>query len=154
MAIENGVLKPSGALQIRGGTWEALEAENPLLARRELCVEFDGDEIYLKAGNGEDNYLDLPCVGENFGNEFSLPDSDGNYYVMKDGEWIIDTNRIIFPESDNNVYVMKNEEWVQARLVTQPWEWSPAIDEDDDIVLTLDEDMNVYQLTGRNVSLT
>ena len=130
MAIENGVLKPSGALQIRGGTWEALEAENPVLARRELCVEFNGDTIYLKVGNGEDNYLDLPYVGENFGGSADLPnDEDGTVYVVQDGSW------------------------VSATLVEQPSEWSPQIDDTEEIVLAVDEDMMPYQLYGNNTEV-
>ena len=45
MAIENGVLKPTGVLQLRGGTYAALSSQNPMLARRELCVEFDTGKI-------------------------------------------------------------------------------------------------------------
>ncbi len=46
---------------------------------------------------------------------------------------------------------MKNGSWVSAMLVTQPSEWSPEIDDVSEIVLTLDQDMKPYQLTGRNV---
>lgn len=119
--IENGVLKPTGAVQLKGGTYAVMSAENPLLARREIAVEIDTGKI--KVGNGTDNYNDLPYAG-------------GGMDV---------------PVSDGNVYVMKNGSWVQATLVEQPSEWSPEIDGVNEIVLTMDEDMNVYQLTGRNV---
>lgn len=151
MAIENGVLKPSGAIQIRGGTYEALEAENPILARRELCVEFDGGAQYLKVGDGETHYLDLPYIGENSSGGVDPSDDDDCMYVMQNGGWTDATNVLQVPNEEDCVYVMKNGAWTAARLVTQPWEWSPDIDNDNDIVLTLDEDMNVYQLTGRNV---
>lgn len=122
MAIENGVLKPTGVIQLRGGTYTALSTENPLLARRELCVEVDTGKI--KVGNGTDNYNDLPYAGGG-GTEF--------------------------PESDGKVYVAKNGAWVQATIVEQPSEWKPEIDDTDEIVLTLDNDMAVFQLTGNNV---
>ena len=121
--IVNGVLKPNGVLQLKGGTYEALSTENPLLARRELCIEIDTGKI--KAGNGTDYYNDLPYAG----------------------------GGLAAPSSDNNVYVMKNGAWVQATLVEQPSEWSPEIDDVSEIVLTVDEDMTVYQLTGNNVEV-
>lgn len=123
MAIESGVLKPSGAIQLKGGTYEALSAGNPLLARREICVEIDTGKV--KVGNGTDRWNTLPYAG----------------------------GGIELPASDNNVYVMKNGAWVQATLVEQPSEWSPEIDDVSEIVLTVDEDMTVYQLTGNNVEV-
>ena len=123
MAIENGILKPSGVIQLRGGTYAALSAENPLLARREIAVEIDTGKI--KVGNGTDRWNALPYAG----------------------------GGLEAPASDNNVYVMKNGAWVQATLVEQPSEWSPEIDDTEEIVLTLDEDMTVYQLTGDNVEV-
>lgn len=119
--IENGVLKPDGVVQLKGGTYAALSAENPLLAVRELCIEIDTGKI--KAGNGTDYYNDLPYAG-------------GGMDV---------------PESDGNVYVMKNGAWVQATIVEQPSEWEPDIDDTQEIVLVVDNDMNVFQLTGNNV---
>ena len=56
-----------------------------------------------------------------------------------------------FPASDNKVYVVKNGAWVEATVVEQPSEWAPAIDPQEDIVLTLDDDMQPYQLTGTNL---
>ena len=56
------------------------------------------------------------------------------------------------PPSDGSVYVMRNGAWEAVRLVTQPDEWSPEIDDTEEIVLTLDSDMVPYQLTGRNVT--
>lgn len=58
------------------------------------------------------------------------------------------------PENDNKVYVMKNGAWIAATVVEQPTEWLPAIDDTEDIVLTLDEDMMPYQLTGNNVEVS
>ena len=55
------------------------------------------------------------------------------------------------PSSDNKVYVMKNGQWVEATLVEQPSEWSPEIDANEEIVLTVDEDMTPYQFTGENI---
>ena len=121
MAIENGILKPTGVIQLKGGTYTALSTENPLLARREIAVEIDTGKI--KVGNGTSYYNDLPYAG-------------GGMDV---------------PESDNNVYVMKNGSWVQATIVEQPSEWEPDIDDTQEIVLVVDNDMNVYQLTGNNV---
>ena len=40
---------------------------------------------------------------------------------------------------------------VQATVVEQPSEREPEIDDTNEIVLTVDNDMNVYQLTGNNV---
>jgi hypothetical protein len=122
--IENGVLKPSGVVQLRGGTFEAMSEANPLLARREVAVEIDTGKI--KVGDGVTSWNDLPYAG------------GGGF------EW---------PESDDNVYVIKNGAFVQARLVQQPTEWEPIIDDENDIVLTLDEDMTPYQLTGRNLEV-
>ena len=121
--IENGVLKPNGVVQLKGGTYAALSAENSLLAVRELCIEIDTGKI--KAGNGTDYYNDLPYAG-------------GGMEV---------------PESDGNVYVMKNGSWVQATIVEQPLEWEPDIDDTQEIVLAVDNDMNVFQLTGNNVEV-
>jgi len=120
--IENGILKPSGFIQLRGGTYEALSEANPLLARREIMVELDTGKI--KVGDGVNYWNDLPYAG----------------------------GGLSAPESDDNVYVMKNGQWVQATLVEQPSEWYPEIDDTQEIVLTFDNDMTPYQLTGRNLS--
>lgn len=121
--IENGLLKPSGVIQLRGGSFEAMSSENPLLARREIAVETDTGKI--KVGDGSHYWNDLPYAGGGM-------------------DW---------PDSDDNVYVIKNGAFVQARLVEQPYEWNPDIDADNDIVLTLDEDMNPYQLSGYNTAV-
>ena len=124
MAIEYGVLKPSGAIQLKGGTSVALATDNPLPARREIVVETDTGKI--KVGNGIDRWNTLPYAGGT-GTDF--------------------------PESDGKVYVAQNGAWVQAVLVEKPYGWSPEIDDVSEIVLTVDEDMNVYQLTGNNVEV-
>ena len=120
MTIQNGVLLPSGVIQLRGGTFEAMSQANPLLARREIAVEIDSGKI--KVGDGVHSWNELPYAG----------------------------GSMEFPDNDDNVYVIKNGAFVQARLVEQPSEWNPDIDADNDIVLTLDEDMNPYQLSGYN----
>ena len=121
--IENGVLKPSGVIQLRGGSFEAMSDANPLLARREVAVESDTGKI--KVGDGVTLWNDLPYAGGGL-------------------DW---------PESDDNVYVIKNGAFVQARLVEQPTEWEPVIDDELEIVLTLDDDMTPFQLTGRNIEV-
>ena len=121
--IENGVLKPSGVIQLRGGSFEAMSDANPLLARREVAVEIDTGKI--KVGDGVTLWNDLPYAGGGL-------------------DW---------PESDDNVYVIKNGAFVQARLVEQTTEWEPVIDDELEIVLTLDDDMTPFQLTGRNLEV-
>ncbi len=54
--------------------------------------------------------------------------------------------------SGNSVYVVKGGDYVPALLVEKPSEWTPTIN-DADIVLTVDEDMTAYQLTGDNVEV-
>ena len=49
---------------------------------------------------------------------------------------------------DENVYVLKGGKWQKATLVQQPSEWSPVINDTEEIVLTFDEEMTPYQLTG------
>ena len=120
--IENGTLKPENGLKMRGGTAETLKAKNPLPERREIIVETDTKK--LKVGDGINRYNALPYAGGD----------------------------VQSPPSDGNVYVMRNGEWESVRLVAQPAEWSPAIDDIEEIVLTLDSDMVPYQLTGRNVT--
>ena len=59
--IESGILKPSGSVQLKGGTYAELSSSNPLLACRELCVEVDTGKA--KVGNGTDYYNSLPYAG-------------------------------------------------------------------------------------------
>lgn len=66
MAIENGVLKPTGVLQLRGGTAAAMSTENPILARREIAVEIDTGKA--KIGNGTDSWNSLPYICSCSGN--------------------------------------------------------------------------------------
>ena len=124
--IENSTLVIPGVIQLRGGTSAIMTAVNPLLARREIAVEVDTGKI--KVGDGDHYWNNLPYAGGETSSSLELP------------------------ASDNNVYVMKNGQWVQATLVEQPSEWSPAIDETENIVLTMDEDMTPYQLTGTNLT--
>lgn len=60
MTIENGILKPTGVIQLRGGTAAAMNAENPILACREIAVEYDTGKA--KIGNGTDSWNVLPYV--------------------------------------------------------------------------------------------
>ena len=115
-----------GTIQLKGGTSADMTASNPFLARKEIAVEVDTGKI--KVGDGDHYWNNLPYVG---------------------GEA---SSSLEPPAIDNNVYVMKNGQWVQATLVEQPSEWSPAINATENIVLTVDEDMTPYQLTGDNVT--
>ena len=54
--------------------------------------------------------------------------------------------------TSNSVYVVKGGDYVPALLVEKPSEWTPTID-DADIVITVDEDMTAYQLTGTNTEV-
>ena len=121
MAIENGVLKLDGTIQLRGGTYAALSSQNPFLAVREIMIEIDTGKI--KVGDGLTYWNSLPYVAP------------------------------AMPGNDNKVYVLKNGAYVEARLVEQPSEWSPEIDDTEEIVLTIDEDMTPYQLTGTNAEV-
>lgn len=59
---------------------------------------------------------------------------------------------IEFPASDDCAYVVKNGAFVNAIIVDKPSEWNPTID-DTEIFLTLDDDMQPYQLTGTNTEV-
>ncbi len=125
MAIENGVLKPTGVIQLRGGTAAVLASENPSLSRREIMCEVDTGKI--KVGDGVNNWNDLPYAG---GSSLELP------------------------ENDDTAYVVKNGAYVPVLQVPAPTEWEPTIDGVDPIILTVDEDMTPYQLTGTNVEVS
>ena len=58
---ENEALKISGVIQLRGGTKSAMEQVNPILRRREACVETDTGR--MKVGDGEHAWNDLPYSG-------------------------------------------------------------------------------------------
>ncbi len=82
MEIENGILKPTGAIQLRGGTAAALASVNPVLNEREIVVESDTGK--LKAGKAFSrygmlitlNWNDLPYIGGWLSNEIEeLSDS-------------------------------------------------------------------------------
>ena len=123
MAIENGMLRLSGAIQLRGGTASAMRNGNPLLAQREIAVEYDTGKI--KIGNGTDGWNSLSYVGNS-----ELPnDEDGTVYVACDGDW------------------------VSATVVEPPSGWSPQINDAEDIILVRDDDMKPYQLSGNNTEV-
>lgn len=125
--IDNGTLKLSGIIQLRGGTAAVLASENPLPARREIMCEVDTGKI--KVGDGVNNWNDLPYAG-------------GSSSSME------------FPASDDNAYVVKNGSFVPVVQVPAPSEWEPTIDAVESLVLTVDEDMEVYQLTGTNTEVS
>ena len=68
MAIENGVLKPTGAIQLRGGTTGALTSENPVLSRREIMIETDTGKIKVGT-DGLTAWNSLEYVGGWFSEE-------------------------------------------------------------------------------------
>lgn len=61
----------------------------------------------------------------------------------------IDSRFLALP-SDGNVYVIKDGDYAEAAVVDMTASWSPSI-ESEEIVLAVDEDMTPYQLTGVNV---
>ena len=126
--IENGILNLSGVIQLRGGTAAVLASENPLLSRREIMCEVDTGKI--KIGDGVNNWNDLPYAGGD------------------------NSSSIEFPASDDNAYVIKNGSFVPVVQVAAPSEWEPTIDTVEPLVLTVDEDMEIYQLTGTNVEVS
>lgn len=120
-AAEGGLIKFFGVIQLRGGTAEALRAANPVLKRREVMCEVDTGRI--KVGDGVHMWTDLLYVG----------------------------GGLVLPSGDDGVYVVKNGTWVKAEVVEAPASWQPSIAESDELVLTLDEDMTPYQLSGEQV---
>ena len=91
--IENGILKPSGVIQLRGGLSSVLKKVNPLPARRELMVEIDTGKI--KVGDGTHRWNELTYSG----NGISVPPNDGKVYSMKNGAWIeVDASGAVIPE--------------------------------------------------------
>ena len=79
MAVDNGILKPSGVIQLRGGTKQVLHEVNPLLASREIVIETDTGR--LKAGDGIHRWNELPYAG------VPPPPDDGKAYVIRNGQW-------------------------------------------------------------------
>ena len=56
-----------------------------------------------------------------------------------------------FP-TDANVYVLRNGTYTAANMVDMSQTWQPSIS-GEDIVLTVDEDMTPYQLSGSNTEV-
>lgn len=75
MAIENGILKPSGVIQLRGGTAENLASVNPVLNEREIMIETEtgkikvGKAFYRNGMLNTLNWNDLPYIGGWLSNE-------------------------------------------------------------------------------------
>ena len=61
MTIDNGVMRLSGTLKLKGGTSEAMSTVNPILASREIAVETDTGQ--MKVGNGVNHWNDLKYTG-------------------------------------------------------------------------------------------
>ena len=57
------------------------------------------------------------------------------------------------PSNGDTVYVVKGGEYVPVSIVDMSEDWSPSIDNPEDIVLAVDDDMNAYQLTGTNTEV-
>ena len=85
--------------------------------------------------------------------EFGL-ETDTGKYKIGDGSTIwnsLDYAGLRVP-SGSSVYVVKGGDYVPALLVEKPSEWIPTIN-DEEIVITVDEDMTAYQLTGTNTEV-
>lgn len=110
MAIENGILMPSGVIQFRGGTAAALASVNPMVSAREIVVELDTGKI--KVGNGTDRWNALPYAGGGGGNHEALEGlfggtaEDGHYHITTDEhrrlEILIDA---LFPNDNDTIYI-------------------------------------------------
>lgn len=62
----------------------------------------------------------------------------------------IDSRLIALPNDGEAVYVIQNGAYIPVNIIDMSDNWSPSIDNSNDIVLTIDEDMIPYQLTGTN----
>ena len=60
--IENGILKPNGVIQLRGGTYTDLSLINPVLVKREIMIETDTGR--LKVGDGVHRWNELKYLNE------------------------------------------------------------------------------------------
>ena len=83
-------------------------------------------------------------------------ETDTGKYKIGDGltAWnSLDYAGLRVPSGNNSVYVVKGGNYVPALLVEKPSEWTPTIN-DADIVITVDEDMTAYQLTGTNTEVS
>ena len=65
----------------------------------------------------------------------------------------IDNRLIDLPSAGNAVFVIRNGAYVPTNFVDMTQQWQPSIDDPGDIVLTVDEDMQAYQLTGSNIEV-
>ena len=83
--IESGILKPSGSVQLKGGTYAELSSSNPLLACRELCVEVDTGKA--KVGNGTDYYNSLPYIGGISSETWTFELEDGTTVTKEVASW-------------------------------------------------------------------
>ena len=108
--VENGILKPSGGIQHRGGTYAALNEQNPLLARREIVVEVDTGR--MKVGDGVRRWNALNYTSDIGG--MSVPtlevtQSSQTVYAGNSIELTITTNsdgEIELISSDNSIAIL------------------------------------------------
>ena len=112
MTIENGILKPSGTMQLRGGTASAMSTANPLLASREIAVETDTGKA--KVGNGADTWNILPYIGGSGSDDHEAlqgllggATDEGHYHMTEEQHRrLAILIRTLFPNNDNDdIYI-------------------------------------------------
>ena len=122
MIDNQGILKPNGAIQLRGGTYEALRTQNPLLSRREIMTEVDTGR--LKVGDGIHRWNDLAYTSD-IGN-MSIPtlmlnfESGTEIVLGSQKEIVITTNsdgKIEVTSSDNSIVKVITETSIDENLV-------------------------------------
>lgn len=126
--IENGVLKPDGAIQLRGGVSSVLTAENPMPLRREIMLEVDTGRC--KIGDGIHRWNELNYAMNNTSSSTSQGDSSAA---------ILYDNKIYFLD-----VVAKNGELISI---------SPEINEVADMTFTVNTEISPIQFTGTNVEV-
>ena len=86
MAIENGILKPSGVIQLRGGTAAVLASVNPVLSEREIMIETDTGKIKVGT-DGLTAWNSLPYVGGNGSETWTFELEDGTTATRQVSAW-------------------------------------------------------------------
>ena len=86
MAIENGILKPIGVIQLRGGTAAVLANVNPVLNKREIVVETDTGKIKVGT-DGLTAWNSLPYVGGNGSETWTFELEDGSTVTRQVSSW-------------------------------------------------------------------
>ena len=122
MINSEGILKPNGPVQHRGGTYAALQEENPLLARREIMTEVDTGR--LKIGDGVRRWNELGYTSDTYG--MSVPtltlnfESGTDITLGSEKEVVITTNsdgEIELTSSNNNAVRCVMETSIDENLV-------------------------------------